>query len=149
MSGPTVVAASDGSFSIPNVVLSLGDNELTLSATDLAGNSSTDAKTVTRIAPISPGQVVLDWNNAALAAIQLDASTPEYASRALAMTHAAVYDAVNSVDGASSFLYVHVAASSGSSDVAAAAQAAHDSLVYLYPAQKPNFDALLADSLCK
>ena len=54
----------------------------------------------------------------------------------MAMMSAAMYDADNSISNESSSIYVHVAAPAGSSDIAAVAQAAHDVLTYLYPAQK-------------
>ena len=82
-----------------------------------------------------------------LNAIQQYASNPEYASRALAIVSAAMYDAENSVSGVSNYVYVHVTAPQGSSDIAAVAQAAHDAMVYLYPAQQSASDAQLATSL--
>jgi hypothetical protein len=91
--------------------------------------------------------VVLDWNQALLNAVKADDSDPEYASRALAMMHAAIYDAVNSIDAAGPSLYVHVTAPAGASDAAGVSQAAHDVLVYLYPAQQSTFDAQLATEL--
>ncbi|PYQ36687.1 MAG: hypothetical protein DMF55_03955, partial [Acidobacteria bacterium] len=38
--------------------------------------------------------VVIDWNNAALAAIKVDRTPPPKAARALAILHVAIYDAV-------------------------------------------------------
>ena len=58
--------------------------------------------------PQGSATVVLDWNNAALDAVKEDASDPAYASRAMGIVQAAVYDAVNSVDDASTALFVHV-----------------------------------------
>ncbi len=43
--------------------------------------------------------VVTDWNELVLDAIRSDKTPPPKASRALAMVHIAVYDAVNAVDG--------------------------------------------------
>ena len=42
------------------------------------------------------GNVVTDWNETALQAIRSLGTPPPAASRALAITHAAIYDAVNS-----------------------------------------------------
>ena len=50
-----------------------------------------------------------------LEAVRLSGDQPQRASRAMAMTSAAVYDALNAVDGASGFLYVRVAAAPGAS----------------------------------
>ena len=143
----TTTTAADGSFQLSNVVLSVGSNSITLTATDLAGNSSTATKTISRTTPTTANQVALDWNTQVLNAIQQYASTPEYASRALAIVSAAMYDAENSVSGVSNYVYVHITAPAGSSDIAAVAQAAHDAMVYLYPAQQSVFDAQLATSL--
>jgi hypothetical protein len=41
--------------------------------------------------------VVTDWNSAALNAIRTDRTPPPTASRALAILHAAMYDAVNGI----------------------------------------------------
>jgi hypothetical protein len=92
------------------------------------------------------GKVVLDWNQTELAAIQQDGSSPPAASRSLAMVQAAVYDAVNAVQGKPGY-YVTQPAPSDASPVAAVAAAAHRVLSYLYPAQKATFDAALTNSL--
>ena len=77
-------------------------------------------------------QVVLDWNDTALDAIRATSTPPPLASRALAILQTAVYDAVNGiVKGGRKFL-VTPAAPVGASLQAAAAQAAHDTLVDLF-----------------
>jgi hypothetical protein len=43
------------------------------------------------------GDVVFDWNNAALNAIRSGNTPPPVASRALAILHASIYDAVNGI----------------------------------------------------
>ena len=43
------------------------------------------------------GDVVTDWNNAALDAIRADRTAPPIASRSLAIVHVAIYDAVNGI----------------------------------------------------
>jgi PAP2 superfamily len=67
-------------------------------------------------------------------------------TRALAMTHAAVFDAVNAIDHHYETYAVEYSAPGADPD-AAAAQAAHDVLAYLFPALKPSLDANLASSL--
>lgn len=144
-SGGAATAGADGHFTISGVTLTPGSNLFIATSTDVAGNVSTGNQIIFQLsATQSSGQVALDWDTQALNAIQTDASTPEYASRALAMMSAAMYDAGNSIDNESASVYVHVTAPAGSSDVAAVAQAAHDVLVYIYPAQKSAFDAQLA-----
>src|SRR5205814_1823573 len=66
---------------------------------------------------------------------------------ALAITQAAVYDSVNAIDRSFEPYHAHVHASHGASLEAAAAQAAHDTLVALFPAQASTFDAALAADL--
>src|SRR5262249_20474628 len=91
--------------------------------------------------------VVLEWNQLALHAIGQARVSPVVASRALAITQAAVYDAVNAIDGSFTPYHAHVHASRGASLEAAAAQAAHDALVALFPSQAGTFDAALAADL--
>ena len=43
------------------------------------------------------GDVVTDWNDAALDAIRAGRTAPPIASRSLAILHAAIYDAVNGI----------------------------------------------------
>src|SRR4051812_8319505 len=95
------------------------------------------------------GDVVLEWNSLANEAVRLDhgigaphlQAGPTGASRALAIVHSAIYDAVNAIDGSyTPYLVTDVKASSGASIEAAAAQAGHDTLVALYPYLKPMFD---------
>jgi hypothetical protein len=64
-----------------------------------------------------------------------------------AMMHIAMFDAVNSVADAYTPFHVHVPGSRGASQQAAAAQAAHDVLTALFPAQQGRFSAALTTSL--
>jgi membrane-associated phospholipid phosphatase len=91
--------------------------------------------------------VVLEWNQLALHAVGQARLSPVFVSRDLAITQAAVYDAVNAIDKSFEPYYAHVEASSGASTEAAAAQAAHDALAALFPAQAGTFDAALAADL--
>ena len=43
--------------------------------------------------------VIIDWNNLLLQAVKETSTNPPNASRAMAMTSTAVFDAVNSIDG--------------------------------------------------
>src|SRR5262245_7835170 len=88
--------------------------------------------------------VVLEWNQLALQAIGQARVSPVVASRALAITQAAVYDAVNAIDRSFEPYHAHVQASRGASLEAAAAQAAHDTLADLFPSQASTFDSALA-----
>jgi hypothetical protein len=102
------------------------------------------------------GDAVLRWNAVALDAIKQDNALgvpheqpgPTGASRALAIVHAAIYDAVNSIDGSyTPYLIDDVNASPTASIDAAVAQAGHDTLAALFPSQKTTLDADLAADL--
>jgi membrane-associated phospholipid phosphatase len=91
--------------------------------------------------------VVLEWNQLALHAVGQARLSPVFVSRDLAITHAAVYDAVVAIDRSFEPYHAHVHASDGASLEAAAAQAAHDTLAALFPSQASTFDAALAADL--
>jgi hypothetical protein len=101
--------------------------------------------------------VVLEWNAIALNAVKNDSmlganskqNNPDLASRALAITQIAVFDAVNSIDRSYEPYLVQVDAPHGASVRAAAAQAAHDTLVVLFPDYQPVLDASLAADLAR
>jgi hypothetical protein len=143
--GMQTVSTSTGAFQFPNVALSSGANPFTAEASDAAGTSDYTA-TITQQAATNQPNAVLVWNQAALGAIQQDATDPLFASRALAMVQAAVYDAVNAVEGTPAY-YVKIAAPADASVDAAVDAAAHDVLSDLYPAQQASFDALLTSLL--
>src|SRR5947209_8133583 len=65
----------------------------------------------------------------------------------MAIVQAAVYDAVNSIDPKYTPYLVQIAAPAGASVDAAVAQAAHDTLVAMFPNQQAYFDSALASSL--
>jgi hypothetical protein len=74
---------------------------------------------------------------------------PGRASRAMAIVHIAMFDAVNAFDGRYRSYTRIPAAARGASIDAAIAQAAHDTLVAVFPSQQPALDALLADDLAQ
>src|SRR5882724_12950105 len=90
------------------------------------------------------GDVVTDWNNAALDAIRTDRTAPPIASRSLAIAHVAIYDAVNGIARTHEPYLVPSAVPASASREAAASAAAHDALVNLFPAAASSFDALYA-----
>jgi hypothetical protein len=99
--------------------------------------------------------MVLRWNTVALDAVKNDFALghtpqnpgPTGSARALAITQAAVYDAVNAIDGTYSSYLTDVQAKAGTSMDAAVAQAAHDTLSSLFSDQKATFDQALASDL--
>ena len=96
-------------------------------------------------AEVAPGgDPVLYWNQIAMANIDGD---PGLGGRAYAMVNIALHDAVNATVGSPDHSYISGVANSGGNTRAAAAVAAHDVLVNLYPAKAAAFDAALAASL--
>ena len=74
---------------------------------------------------------------------------PGRASRAMAIVHLAVFEAVNAIDRRyESWLRLPAVGTAASMD-AAIAQAAHDTLVSLYPSQRADCDRLLAEDLAQ
>src|SRR5947208_9942800 len=69
--------------------------------------------------------LVIEWNNAALAAIRADKTPPPMASRDLAILHTAIYDAVNAIDRTNQVYAVDVLAAPTTSREAAVVAAAH------------------------
>lgn len=96
-----------------------------------------------------PADVVTDWNQTAVKATEVAGLPPPPQSRALAMVHAAVYDAVNAVDRGHAVYAVDVKAPTGASQEASAAAAGHAVLSRLFPAQQNTLDAALNASLAQ
>ncbi len=144
----TIQADAAGKFEFANVALKLGNNRFNVTATDAAGNQSSFQKSVARTA-IDAGDVVTDWNAATLRAIQASKTAPPIAAYNLALVHGAIFDAVNNIERQFQPYQVTATAPEHTSKVAAAAAAAHDILVKLYPTQTSIFDAQLTSSLAR
>lgn len=96
---------------------------------------------------VPSANVVLEWNTRTLEAIKATSTNPLLASRALAITQVAVFDAVNAIDGTYAPYAFHGQAPPTASPEAAAATAAYLTLVELFPTRQADFDAALASSL--
>ncbi|MEG4456515.1 M10 family metallopeptidase C-terminal domain-containing protein [Microcoleus sp. N9_A1] len=92
---------------------------------------------------------VIEWNGVMLNAVRTSNTAPPLASRNMAMVHAAIYDAVNSISKKYTPYLVEIDPPAGTSAEAATAAAAHRVLVNLYPAQAVTFDEAYASSLAK
>lgn len=97
---------------------------------------------------------VLDWNAMMLQANAVDHGLaapdqggPGRTARAFAIVQAAVYDALNAIEGDYTPYLAGVNAPRSASRDAAVAQAAHDTLAALYPQQRTTFDRALQESL--
>src|SRR5262245_35167744 len=92
--------------------------------------------------------VVTDWNTVATSTVSAD-TLPNRQSRDVAMVHAAMFDAMNAIRPYYTPAMVSITARGYASREAAAAQAAHDVLLALFPAQQANLDAELGASLAQ
>jgi hypothetical protein len=90
---------------------------------------------------------VIQWNHEILDAIRLDRTSPPVASRAMAIMHTAIFDAVNSIERDYQPFLTQVNVHPRASVDAAVASAGYYTLTSLFPAQKASFDTFYADQL--
>jgi len=91
--------------------------------------------------------VVTDWNNSMLTAIRVERMNPPRASRALAITHLAIFDAVNGIQRDFRPYHVQTLAPAGASLEAAIAAAGQTALAALFPNQGTNYNAVATAQL--
>lgn len=92
---------------------------------------------------------VLDWNKVAIEAVVAAKQPPPLSTRSMAIVHAAMYDAVNAIEGRYAPYRPTAKPPAGTSAEAAAAGAAHAVLVRLFPDQKDRLDVTLAETLAR
>ncbi len=102
---------------------------------------------------------VRDWSQIAINASGLDHTPsdvshvfghqlgPGRSSRAMAIVHLAIFESVNAVEGGYKSYIGLASAKVGTSFPAAVAQAAHDTLVALFPSQEARLNTFLAEDL--
>ena len=109
---------------------------------------------------VSPAALLAQWNQIAVDASGLDHTPvplgdprifgeqvgPGRASRAMAIVHIAIFDAVNGVLGGYDS-FTNITPAPNASIAAAIVQAAHDTLVAVFPSQQATFDQALAIDL--
>jgi hypothetical protein len=95
------------------------------------------------------GQIVVDWNKELLQIEQTPGAQPAtvHPTRSYALLHTAIYDAVVSITHADAPYAFSVVAPGSAQPAAAADQAAHDTLVALFPSFAPQLDQMLASEL--
>src|SRR5262245_9684605 len=96
---------------------------------------------------VPSGDVVLQWNETLLDAVRTARTSPPMAARNMAIVQVAIYDAVNSIDGSYAPYLFRTPGPGDARLEAAAAQAGHDTLLALYPAQSALFEQALQASL--
>jgi hypothetical protein len=103
--------------------------------------------------PVNPPvNVIVQWNRILLVIVRTPGAQPAtiHPTRSFAIMHAAIYDAVNAIDRSHKPYLVRLSdISPHASQDAAAAAAAHDVLVTLYPQFQSTLDAQLQDSLAQ
>jgi hypothetical protein len=90
-----------------------------------------------------PVSQVVQWNRTLLVIVRTPGAQPAtiHPTRSFAIMHAAVYDAVNAIDGTHKPYSIRLGAFHSASQEAAAAAAAHEVLVNLYPTFQATLDA--------
>src|SRR6202047_5424613 len=99
-----------------------------------------------------PTDEVVQWNKTLLTIVRTPGAQPAtvHPTRSFAIMHAAVYDAVNSIDATHKSYLVRVEhVSPHASQDAAAAAAAHETLITLYPAFQTTLDQQYDQSLAQ
>ena len=98
-----------------------------------------------------PVSQVVQWNRTLLLIVRTPGAQPAtiHPTRSFAIMHAAIYDSVNAIDGTHQPYLVRLGASHFASQEAAAAAAAHEVLVKLYPSFQATLDAQLQQALAQ
>jgi hypothetical protein len=100
---------------------------------------------------------ILEWNANAIEVNRVsysggvvnDEIGPTRSSRALAIEHVAMFDAWNSIHEQFTPYLVEAPDANGASDIAAVAEAAHDTLLAMYPHQQAFIDMSLSQTLAR
>jgi membrane-associated phospholipid phosphatase len=98
-----------------------------------------------------PVSQVVQWNRTLLVIVRTPGAQPAtiHPTRSFAIMHAAIYDAVNAIDGTHKPYLVRLSASHFASQEAAAAAAAHEVLVKLYPSFQTKLDTQFQQALAQ
>ena len=123
-----------------------------LQVTNSYGAPSDDGQPVSGGSSGQSVNPVVAWNRTLLVIARTPGAQPAtiHPTRSFAIMHAAIYDAVNTIDGAHQPYLVNLSGVSPSaSQDAAAAAAAHEVLVQLYPKFQATLDAQLEQSLAQ
>ena len=99
-----------------------------------------------------PVNAVIEWNRTLLAIVRSPGAQPAtiHSTRNFAILHAAIYDAVNNIEPRFSPHLVHLPnVPRSASKIAAADEAAHDVLVFVYPAFQVSLDTELQQDLAQ
>src|SRR6266478_1033612 len=122
----------------------------------LFAGATVAALTTANLAPATaqatkPVSQVVQWNRMLLVIVRTPGAQPAtiHPTRSFAIMHAAIYDAVNAIDGTHKPYLVRLSASHFASQEAAAATAAHEVLVKLYPSFQATLDTQFQGALAQ
>ena len=105
--------------------------------------AAAEAPTASTVSTVTSSDVVVDWSRIVFEAAMTDDGYVSFlGTRHQAMMHIAMHDALNAIDRRFD-QYAYFGRSKGANPIAAAAKAAHDVLVAVYPAQQATLDAEL------
>src|ERR1700747_3379150 len=119
--------------------------------TQSLGASLDDERQVVRDSSAQSVNPVLQWNRTLLVIVRTPGAQPAtiHPTRSFAIMHAAIYDAGTAIDGTHKPYLVRVSASHFASQEAAAAAAAHEVLVKLYPSFQATLDTQFQQALAQ
>jgi hypothetical protein len=147
---PTATISQTGGIAVTKFLMTCALSFVSLAAQ--VGNASAVSNPGDELVSVG-GSVdpVVQWNRNLLAIVRTPGAQPAtiHATRSFAMMHAAIYDAVNSIDRSHAPYLVRLRAPRDASQEAAAAAAAHQVLVALYPSLVNALDAELEQSLAQ
>ncbi len=122
----------------------------------LFAGATVAALTTANLAPAiaqatQPVSQVVQWNRMLLVIVRTPGAQPAtiHATRSFAIMHAAIYDAVNAIEETHKPYLVRLSAPHFASEEAAAAAAAHEVLVKLYPSFQPLLDTQFQQALAQ
>src|SRR5450759_262318 len=96
---------------------------------------------------VASADVATDWNRTMVDALEVDKTPPPPSARVGAIVQAAVFDSVNGIARRYTPMHVLPDAPRGASRATAAAGAAHEALVTLFPVQQAMLDQRLEDTI--
>jgi hypothetical protein len=135
------------------ITLTLLCTGLWVQVTESHGASLDDEQQIPRGPATQSVNPVLQWNRALLVIVRTPGAQPAtiHPTRSFAIMHAAIYDAVNAIDGTHRPYLVQLTGVSrhASLAAAAAAAAAHEVLVKLYPKFQATLDVQFQQSLAQ
>jgi hypothetical protein len=133
------------------LLLSAAAGPLLAAALPAASTAAAPTQAATAAPVVSSADPVINWNRFLLELQATPGAQPAtvHATYELAVTHAAIYDAVVSIDHSAAPYLTTVRAPGQASIAAAADAAAHDTLVKLYPNERQSVDAQYTASLAR